>query len=738
MRHTESLRPVTARDTFPAWHASTITPESAFWEETVGWHVPDFLGRLLDTVDDEIEPRWAGSTEALSTFVSTVLRDVVNLEQGELAPAVAEQIHFIRFYISARAVNISVIHGRPSLVFDWLVCSITDRAFEPIEPGVPIEVAYKLDRLLAFVTSAHPVIRGTGLQAVLLWLSDLYYYSWKFSGLRDLAYAALPHARRLVTTTIERGEGDDLTLAIRAASYMSSWTDQAESHEARYIAVYLASHYENALIPQAGRKAIASVLATSVGRHTDARPSEWASRLIADHREILVQHEPVHYLIAACPNPDEMVARYDKLLEAVERYADESAGLYRYDPSVIGYRRVQLFGIISPLVRALLVSGHCRQAVALVATWFGVPREQWRVSPVLGTIPNHEDGVLYAVDGHAEILPRDTADAVRRLTSAVNHALDMSIMVRDDHAFEPHKRTGRMGNEPEHASEFYAAVANYYEIDRLHELLTRLPVSPTAVFQPHSMQTPLQTMALHRLGLAWPIVTSFEEPKPDRPVRKALIWSCGTLLGDQETYAIDAYLSDQGVECETHAGEDLTPEQFVRFYTDGTFDLIWVNAHGWFDAREPHLSHIKLSADGTRWITLDDLIRHTPPGENRRLLGLNICLGGSVAIIEAPPRLGLGAMLANRNQAVIAHLWEVSSFIAPIFGLLSAIGIVREGFFPGFCFAARNLSSERETIVALLREHAPRCTELIERVKRGTFGIDPEDLRTWGSPVFYE
>jgi|GEM_PF-6465761 len=56
MRHTESLRPVTARDTFPAWHASTITPESAFWEETVGWHVPDFLGRLLDTVDDEIEP----------------------------------------------------------------------------------------------------------------------------------------------------------------------------------------------------------------------------------------------------------------------------------------------------------------------------------------------------------------------------------------------------------------------------------------------------------------------------------------------------------------------------------------------------------------------------------------------------------------------------------------------------------------------------------------------------------
>jgi hypothetical protein len=73
----------------------------------------------------------------------------------------------------------------------------------------------------------------------------------------------------------------------------------------------------------------------------------------------------------------------------------------------------------------------------------------------------------------------------------------------------------------------------------------------------------------------------------------------------------------------------------------------------------------------------------------------------------------------------------------PIFGLLSAIGIVREGFFPGFCFDARNLRNEGEATVALLREHAPQCTELTEWVERGTFEIDPEVLRTWGSPVFY-
>jgi len=729
---------VTVRDAFPAWHASTITPESAFWEVTIGWDDPEFLGRLLDAADDEFEPRWGDSVEGLSTFASAILRDVVNLERGEFVPAVADQIHLIRFYISGRAANLSVIHGRLSLAFDWLMCSLTDRPFEAIEPGVPIDATHELRRLLGFMTSSHPLIRGTGLQAALQWLSDLYYCSWKFGGLRDLAHAALPYARHLVKTTIERAECDLTTLAIGAASNVASWTNQAGSDEARDLARYLAKHYQHPRIAEAGKKAIASVLATSVGRHTDSHPSEWASRLLAEHRELLVQHEPVQYLIAACRTPHEMVARREDLLEAVEHYADESADLCRYDPAVIGYRRAQLFDIITPHVGALLISGHCRWAVELVAAWFGVPRDRRRVSPVLGIIPNLEDGVLYAVDGRAEVLPRDTADAMRRLTSALNSALDMSIVVRDDPSFEPHRRTSRRGNEPEHASELSTAVANYYEIDRLGELLTRLSVIPTAVFQPHSTEAPLQTLALDRLGVAWPIVTSYEEPRPDRPVRKALVWSCGTLLGDREAYAITAYLCDHGVECETHVGEDLTPEEFLCFYTDETFDLVWVNAHGWFDAREPHLAHIKLSADGTRWLTLDELIRHTPPDDNRRLLGLNICLGGSVAIIEAPPRLGLGAMLATRNQAVIAHLWEVSSFVAPIFGLLSAIGILREGFFPGFCFAARNLRNEREAIVALFREHAPQCTELTERVERGTFAIDPEDLRTWGSPVFYE
>ena len=81
----------------------------------------------------------------------------------------------------------------------------------------------------------------------------------------------------------------------------------------------------------------------------------------------------------------------------------------------------------------------------------------------------------------------------------------------------------------------------------------------------------------------------------------------------------------------------------------------------------------------------------------------------------------------------------MSIFVAPLFGLLHAVGLGRsEGFFPAFQFAVRSLGEERESLFALLREQAPECRELIERLERNPFVIDRADIRTWGTPVFYE
>ena len=63
-----------------------------------------------------------------------------------------------------------------------------------------------------------------------------------------------------------------------------------------------------------------------------------------------------------------------------------------------------------------------------------------------------------------------------------------------------------------------------------------------------------------------------------------------------------------------------------------------------------------------------------------------------------------------------------------------------ERFIPAFCFAVRNLRTDRATTMRLLRDHladSGPTGKLIERVERGPFGVEPDDVRTWGTPVFY-
>jgi len=307
------------------------------------------------------------------------------------------------------------------------------------------------------------------------------------------------------------------------------------------------------------------------------------------------------------------------------------------------------------------------------------------------------------------------------------------------HRREPPRPTADRPSPRGHSDELAKAASAFYSLNMLKELHKNARIEPTGCFHLHAEHTPFQALTEATIGVTWPIVTSFEEPETDRVLKKVLLWSCGTILGGAEVRSVQAFLSARGTDCDVVIDKDLSSEEFRAFYSDDTFDAIWVAAHGEYDSRAPHQAHINLSADGKQKVSVAELIECSIPDRGRRLLFLNICLGGSTLITSAPACLGMGAMLTNRNQAVVAHIAEVDTFVAPLFGVLMAIGLNQtEAFFDAFRFAIGVLPFDHASVLDLIQSNAPECSEIHERLSRNSPRVEQDDIRTWGTPVFFE
>jgi hypothetical protein len=732
-----SLSQPQARQYFANWFTASRSQGAGFWNLPAEWDDDDSVRRLITGLKDDIDAHWDLRPDGFTLFASSVIADLTAIEGGVHTPAAITAIAFLRFLVSSAALRHAVIYGRPSLVFNWLLCSISDRPYQDVEPGVPVEITYWDHRPVEFLTSSRPSLAGFSPQVVVKWFGDLYYGACKFSLHHNLAELMLPAARGIIATVLG-AEDDGLVIdAIEAATHLAAWLNQTNNPEAKAIALALAQVYYRASLPLAARKAAGIALSTRVGSHTKDGSAGWAVRTFAECQSELVQHEEFQLRVHSCATPNDVLARFSELLSSAERLAQQLAADYGPDPAAVAFRRSQLFDIVAPPVRSLVSLGHCREGIQLVAAWFGVPVEQRRRSPVLAVVPGYDQGALYGVDGRSQLFPRDTDAAMQRLTDAINHAFDLSIVLRHERTPPPVKA----GHRPRagRTDELAEATAEYYVTDSLRDFLRDAPVTPAGCFHPHAEHTPFQPLTERLLGVTWPIVTSFQEPQPDRPLRRVFLWSCGTILGGHDVRSVAAYLTARGVECVTHPDTDLTREQFLEVYRDGRFDAIWVNAHGMFDPREPHRAYIKLSVDGQHTVSVADMLQYPVPPGGRRLLLLNICLGGAVLVTASPACLGMGAMLAGAHQAVVGHISEVGSFVAPLFGALMAVGLQRTGaFFPAFRFAIGTLPREHDATLELLRSEAPECGEVIERLSRSAPGVNQDDIRTWGTPVFFE
>jgi hypothetical protein len=175
-------------------------------------------------------------------------------------------------------------------------------------------------------------------------------------------------------------------------------------------------------------------------------------------------------------------------------------------------------------------------------------------------------------------------------------------------------------------------------------------------------------------------------------------------------------------------------EEFRDLYSSQDFDVFWMISHGRFDHYYPEKLSVDLSE--TDQLTFPDWMRiDLPPSTKRRLFVANLCDSGTTAILGGTGELGLPIVLAHPVQALIAHLWPVSSMHAAIFGTVLAIQIVKEqSYFNAYCEAVKIMISGREGVEAELVSEFGEAHEVIQRL-RGASDIW-NNLFAWGSPAF--
>lgn len=143
-------------------------------------------------------------------------------------------------------------------------------------------------------------------------------------------------------------------------------------------------------------------------------------------------------------------------------------------------------------------------------------------------------------------------------------------------------------------------------------------------------------------------------------------------MTEQHEIEVVKYLFEAvGAVVDVVLSETCSAQEFMRKYTDESYDVFWVVSHGLYDHWYPQKMTVQIAYDGTQ-ASLEDIWGLAPKTETRRLLFLNICDGARYEERGALPKIGLAVGAASSSQATISHLWPVMGYPATVFGIYLA------------------------------------------------------------------
>ena len=357
-------------------------------------------------------------------------------------------------------------------------------------------------------------------------------------------------------------------------------------------------------------------------------------------------------------------------------------------PFDLRFARGRMFSILLPLLRTLLEAGDCEATVQLMAAWHGIPSQQVLRDAVV-ICARFERTTAWCFNGSC--IQTDSSDL--SMTDVLNDVLGLALVDASD-PFSVPEMPSRPGI-PNYAlaDVFEAAATDALQPVRALSVISDTNSPPRGLINLSFERMPVAHLLATAGGPALPLNVSIEQPSADRIISRAEIWFGDLLLAQEEAEAVQAILKNMGVDVHLVESASRTVSSFASSYQNPELDLLWVSSHAALGHWRPDETVLILSSSNE--IALAEFDALAPPGERRRLLVLNSCESAAASGLGGPSTVGLAGVAAGRTQAVISHLWPVSTRAAYTFGVMLAVGLVREPtFFGAFSFAQSALTPE--------------------------------------------
>lgn len=652
-------------------------------------------------------------------FCNAVADDVGDLAPVDEISVRADTIDEFRMLFGLLSIEATLALGMHGDCYGWVMwtlargCDRHGRVFDVYWSFFPPD------------SLAAPDYRNLSLQYLPRWVDAVFILARKFGGLDGIATAISDQCWRACNDALLLGVDPDECFAGLTA--LANWAVNSGAPQAEHWVLILMGMWDKPL-PDQSRARIGILMITEAYRYTGRDVQSWARELLENWRPLLTEHLLLQVLAASVATQEDWLSRREEVLQA----ASELSQFYRENadnPASALQALESRVGIIHPLFYTLTEHGTVDDLLDLLGAWYLAPGGRTCDGDVLVVATSHRHGVGYLwPEGRIIIRREDNQGSFARMMEAASYAQ------RDFHRVGgvgdqfPAIAYDRLGQPDEQAAEeFGAAVRGHFEPAQLNAALP-------AGFASRSLLTipalPVPVGALLALETEAPVAqeVSLRQALPERTIRRVAVWPGSTMHAGFEVEAIERVANIAGWQLDIGTDGD-DPEPFLSFYDRVDADLLWVIGHG---EHSPYRLEESGLAIGDGIITADALTRNSNPGDERRLLVLNVCSGAATQVRGGMARIGLSHELTTPVQQVIAHLWPIGMYAGLAFGAKLALELAHRPIADAYRATIRGLAQPAELCDDLLTRLGDDLG-LHDRIRHHHAQIG--SVLSWGSPV---